>query len=156
MDWWAFCFAVALCLTMVVAEGALSAKDLPQWLASLKKPRFYAPMWVWIVVAMMTYAIQGIIAYRLVEPPINVASGIALAALISVMCANVAYNVVLARKRRPRLAYTGVLWFLPPLAVLQVALLVADPVSAALNVIYVAWVVGYDVPIMRALWKLNA
>ncbi len=156
MDWWALCFAVGLCLTAVVAEGALSAKDLPQWLASLKKPKFYAPMWVWIAAAIMTYAIQGIIAYRLIAHPVDVASVIALAALISVMCANVAYNVVLARKQMPRLAYTGVLWFLPPLAVLQLALLVADPISAALNLIYVAWVVGYDVPIMRALWKLNA
>ncbi len=156
MDRWALCFAITLCVTMAVAEGALSARDLPQWLASLKKPKLYAPMWVWIAAAIITYAIQGIIAYRLIAHSINVASVIALAAFISVMFANVAYNVILGRERMPRLAYTGVLWFLPPLVVLQLALLAADPISATLNLTYVAWVIGYDVPMMRALWKLNA
>ncbi len=45
---------------------------------------------------------------------------------------------------------------MPVLAALQVALYFADQTAAALNLIYVAWVVGYDIPIMRALWKLNA
>jgi len=45
---------------------------------------------------------------------------------------------------------------LPPLALLQVSLHFVDPISAWLNYCYVLWVVAYDLPIMRSLWKLNS
>jgi tryptophan-rich sensory protein len=156
MDWLALSVAVCLCLVMAGAEGLLTGNDLPQWLASLRHPRFYAPMWVWILAAIITYAMQGFIAYRLVARSTDLAGAVALVALVTVMAANVAYNVVLARTHSPRMAYTGVLWFLPPLAILQFLLVFIDATSAGLNAIYVAWVIGYDLPIMRALWKLNA
>jgi tryptophan-rich sensory protein len=156
MDWWALGLAIVLCTAMAAAEGLLTGGDLPKWLNSLKHPPLYAPMWVWALVALLTYAIQGFVAYRLIAAPIDVSSMVGVAALVAVMGANVIYNIVLARTRSPRAAYLGIIWFLPPLAVLQAALLVADPISAALHLIYVAWVIGYDLPIMRALSQLNA
>jgi hypothetical protein len=49
----------------------------------------------------------------------------AFGALVTVMAANVAYNIALSRRRNPRVAYTGIIYFLAPLAVLQVALIFA-------------------------------
>jgi tryptophan-rich sensory protein len=155
MDWLALSLAVGLCLSTAGAEGLLTGKELPEWLATLRHPRYYAPMWVWILAAIITYAIQGVIVYRLAAWPIGLAGAVALLALVAVMVANVAYNVVLAKTQNPLVAYTGVLWFLPPLALLQLSLIFSDATSAGLNAIYLAWVVGYDLPIMRALWKLN-
>jgi tryptophan-rich sensory protein len=65
MDWFALGIAVGLCMALAGTEGAMSGSDLPRWLASLNRPRFYAPLWVWVLAATMTYAIQGTIAYRL-------------------------------------------------------------------------------------------
>ena len=128
---------------------------MARWLASLRQPKLYPPLWVWIIVAVATYVIQGVIAYRLLQQPITPLKGAGLASLVALTTANVAYNVVLDRKRSPRFAFVGVLWFLPLLAALQNVLYFTDQVSAALNLIYVVWVVGYDMPIMRMLWKLN-
>jgi tryptophan-rich sensory protein len=147
--------ALGLCALMGLAEGILSGQDLQRWLADLKKPTLYAPMPLWIGVAIATYVIQGVIAYRLLSGSAGLADTMAFLALATVMGANVLYNVVLARRRDPRVAYIGIIYFLVPLAVLQVALFFADPLSAMLNLIYVAWVIGYDLPIMRSLWKLN-
>jgi hypothetical protein len=94
-------------------------------------------------------------SYRLLSGTIGFVDW-AFGALVTVMAANVAYNIVLARRRNPRVASTGIIYFLAPLAVLQVALIFADPLSAILNLIYAAWVMRYDVTIMRALWKLNS
>ena len=155
MDGWAIGLAIGLCLTMILAEATLGGKELARWLASLRQPKLYPPLWVWIIVAVVTYVIQGVIAYRLLQQPISPLEGAGLALLVALMTANVAYNVVLNRRRTPRFAYVGILWFLPLLAALQIVLYFTDQVSAALNAIYVAWVVGYDLPIMRMLWKLN-
>jgi tryptophan-rich sensory protein len=151
MDGW----AIGLCLAMILAEGILGGKELPRWLASLRLPKLYPPLWVWVSVAVATYVMQGVIAYRLLRLPSTPLQGAGLALLVVSMTANVAYNVVLDRTRSPRFAYLGILWFLPLLAALQIVLYFTDQVSAALNSIYVVWVVGYDLPIMRKLWKLN-
>jgi tryptophan-rich sensory protein len=155
MDWWALGLSTGLCIAMAVAEGLLSGNDLHRWLASLKQPELYAPLWIWIVVALLTYILQGAIAYRLISTGPSLAGAIAIAFLVATMAGNVAYNVALDRGRNPRIAFTGLLWFLPILALLQIALFFGDGVAAALNLFYVAWVLGYDLPIMRALWKLN-
>jgi hypothetical protein len=42
------------------------------------------------------------------------------------------------------------------LILLQLLLHLSDPGSAMLNLLYVIWVVGYDLPVMRAIWKLNS
>jgi len=155
MDWWALGLSAGLCLGMGAAEGALSGNDLQRWLTSLKLPRFYPPLWVWVIVAVLTYILQGIVAYRLLRTGPSPVGAIALALLVLLMMANIAYNVLLDRRRNPRFAYLGLVWFLPLLAALEIALFIGDPVAAALNLIYVAWVLGFDLPIMRALSKLN-
>ena len=155
MDGWAIGLAIGFCQAMILAEATLGGKELASWLASLRQPRLYPPLWVWIIVAVATYVIQGVIAYRLLRQPITPLEGAGLALLVALMTANVAYNAVLGRRRTPRFAYVGILWFLPLLAALQIVLYFTDQVSAALNAIYVVWVAGYDLPIMRMLWKLN-
>jgi len=156
IDWVALALAVGLCGVMAGAESMLSGRDLPAWLNSLERPRFFAPFSVWVLVAILTYALQGAIAYRLLQLPRSGLDIAALAALLAVMSANVAYNVVLDRTRDPLWAYRGLVLFLPVLAVLQVLLLLADPISGGLHLVYVAWVVGYDLPIMRAIARLNS
>jgi tryptophan-rich sensory protein len=156
MNWVAVVAAGALCAAMAMAEGLLTSRGFPAWLGSLKRPRFYAPLWVWVAVALLTYALHGVIAYQLIEHGEPTLGRLSLLVLAVVMGANVAYNVVLDRTRNPTWAWYGLLWFLPLLAVLQLLLLLAEPVSALLNLAYVAWVVFYDLPVMRALARLNS
>ena len=139
----------------MLAEIALGGKHLARWLTSLRQPKLYAPLWAWIIVAVATYLIQGVIAYRLLRLPVSPLSTLGLVLLVAVMTGNVAYNIILNRTRKPRFAYSGILLFLPLLGALQIVLYFTDQVSAALHLIYVVWVVGYDLPIMRRLWKLN-
>jgi len=42
--------------------------------------------------------------------------------------------------------FLGILAFLAPLTILQVALLLVDNVSAWLSLVYLVWVIGYDIP----------
>jgi tryptophan-rich sensory protein len=155
MDWIAAGAAFAICLAFAAAEGALSGKALPVWLAGLRKPRLYAPMGVWIAVAALTYALQGFIAYRLLAAPASALGVASLAALALVMAGNVAYNAILARRRQARLLFVGIVLFLPPLIALQILLFAADRAAAAANAIYALWVIVYDLPIMYAVWRLN-
>ncbi len=67
---------------------------------------------------------------------------ISLTALGIVMLYNELWNIVLFRWQNP-------------LLLLQVILLLVEPISGLLMLIYVLWVVLYDIPWSYALWKLN-
>lgn len=156
MDWWALGISIALCVGAGAAEAMIGGSDLPRWLTSLRRPRLFAPLWVWVTIAVATYILQGAIAFRLLAMGPTALGSISLILLISVMAANIAYNAALDRLRSPRFAYTGILLFLPPLVALQIVLAFTDSFAAGLNMIYLLWVAGYDLPIMRAVWKLNS
>jgi len=80
---------------------------------------------------------------------------ISLTALGIVMLYNELWNIVLFRWQNPFTGFLGVLAFLAPLLLLQVILLLVEPISGLLMLIYVLWVVLYDIPWSYALWKLN-
>jgi hypothetical protein len=62
---------------------------------------------------------------------------------------------VLFRWQNTFAGFLGVLAFLAPLLILQVTLWLVEPVSAVLILIYVVWVIAYDIPWSYSLWKLN-
>lgn len=80
---------------------------------------------------------------------------ISLTALGMVMLYNELWNIVLFRWQNPFAGFLGVLAFLAPLLLLQVILLLVELISGLLMLIYVLWVVLYDIPWSYALWKLN-
>ena len=49
----------------------------------------------------------------------------------------------------------GLIAFLGPLIVLQVALFAYDSLAAWVHLPYLIWVVAYDLPLFYALWRLN-
>ncbi len=67
-------------------------------------------------------------------------------ALGMVMLYHELWNIVLFRWQNPFAGFLGVLAFLAPLLLLQVILLLVEPISGLLMLIYVLWVVLYDIP----------
>ena len=65
------------------------------------------------------------------------------------------WNIVLFRWHNTFADFLGVLIFLIPLTILQVTLILVDHVSAWLVLVYLLWVIGYDIPWAFRLWRLN-
>ena len=152
----ALLFAVALSLGMAIIGGLLTGNQLTWWFATLHKPPFQLPLWGFVGVGLFGYIVDSVIAYRLltVGPEQN-ARTIALTALIVVMLYNELWNIVLFRWHNTLAGFLGVLAFLIPLTILQVALVFVDSVSAWLVLVYLVWVLGYDIPWAYRLWRLN-
>lgn len=152
----ALLFAVALSLGMAVVGGLLTGNQLTRWFATLRKPRFQLPLWGFVCVGLYGYLVDSVIAYRLLTVvPGQTARILALAALIVVMLYNELWNIVLFRWHNTFAGFLGVLVFLAPLTLLQVTLLLVDSVSAWLVLVYLVWVLGYDIPWAYRLWRLN-
>ena len=152
----ALLFAAALSLGMAIVGGLLTGNQLTQWFATLRKPRLQLPLWGFVCVGLYGYIVDSVITYRLLTVvPEQSARIIALTALIVVMLYNELWNIVLFRWHNTFAGLLGVLVFLIPLAFLQVTLVLVDTVSAWLVLVYLVWVIGYDIPWAYRLWRLN-
>jgi tryptophan-rich sensory protein len=152
----ALLFAVALSLGMAIVGGLLTGNQLTEWFATLRKPRLQLPLWGFVCVGLFGYIVDVIIVYRLLTVvPEQTARIIALTALIVVMLYNELWNIVLFRWHNTFAGFLGVLVFLIPLTILQVTLVLVEHVSAWLVLVYLLWVIGYDIPWAYRLWRLN-
>ena len=153
----ALLFAVALSLGMATVGGLLTGNQLTEWFATLRKPRFQLPLWGFICVGLFGYLVDSVIAYRLLITVSRQTDRIiALTALIVVMLYNELWNIVLFRWHNIFASFLGVVIFLIPLMILQVTLVLVEHVSAWLVLVYVVWVIGYDIPWAYRLWRLNS
>ncbi len=152
----ALLFSLAVTMVMAIMGGLLTGNQLTRWFPTLKKPRFQLPLWAFISVGIIVYIFDTVIAYRLLTLVVDQSDRlIALTALGIVMRYNELWNVVLFRWHNPFAGFLGVLAFLAPLLILQIILLLVEPISAFLMFIYVLWVILYDIPWSSTLWKLN-
>ena len=152
----ALVLAVVLPVGMAVLGTVLAGSGLKEWFVQLEGPRWQLPLWAFIGVGALGYVFDAVILYRLMTVVDDLGGRVvALTALVVVMLYNELWNYAFVGRRSTYAGWIGVLAFLAPLAILQVALAVYDRPSAILLLIYVVWVVAYDVPWSYALWRLN-
>lgn len=150
-------FAVVLCVCVAVVEGLLGTEGLRNWYAELAKPDWHLPIWGFVVVAIVVYVMFGFIAYRLFVVPLAMGSrAIGLTALAVVMLFNALWNYALFQSQDLLVGLLGLIAFVAPLTILQVALLVYDRRSARALGFYVGWVVFYDIPLYYSMWQLHS
>jgi translocator protein len=148
--------SLGLSLAMAILGGLLTGNQLTRWFPTLNQPRFQLPLWAFMSVGIIVYIFDTVITYRLLTLVADQTDRfIALTALGIVMLYNELWNVVLFRWHNPFAGFLGVLAFLAPLLILQMIVLLVEPISAFLMFTYVLWVILYDIPWSYTLWKLN-
>jgi tryptophan-rich sensory protein len=149
--------AAGICVGMAALGAAVTGTGVRTWYPTIRHPSFEPPLWGFVLIGMLVYLLEGIVLYRLLTN-VDDRGGrvVAVAALVIVMLYNELWNAALFRLRSPFAAFIGLLGFLAPLGILEVALFVYEPASGWLMLVYVAWVLVYDVQWSYRLWRLNA
>ena len=156
LDWLGLAVAVGLCVAVAALEGAITPDAVRTWYPTLNKPRWNLPFAAFVAVAIAVYVIDGFVAYRLWAcATLPGSRTIGLTALVVVMVFNALWNCALFATRSTLVGWLGLLAFLAPLVVLQVALFVYDALAAWVHLVYFGWVVGYDLPLFYRIWRLN-
>jgi tryptophan-rich sensory protein len=149
--------AAGICLGMAALGSATTGSGLRTWYPTIHHPRFEPPLWGFALIGIVVYILDGVVLYRLLTVVDDRANQVvAITTLVVVMLYNELWNAVLFRLRSPLAAFIGLLGFLAPLGILEVVLFAYEPTSGWLMMIYVAWVLAYDVPWSYRLWRLNA
>ena len=147
---------IIVCISFAAAGSMLGGDSLKNWYPTLKKPRFQIPIVWFALVGFVVYIIDAVIFYRLIaflqNPQGKVVS---ITALLMVMALNECWNIAFFRLQNTLVGFLGIIAFLAPLTMLQVALFQYDSFSAVLLLPYCLWVILYDLPWTHRLWKLN-
>jgi benzodiazapine receptor len=151
---------LAACILICQAAGALGSvftvKSLDVWYASLVKPSFNPPGWVFGPVWTALYILMGIAAWlvwrsgSLAEPPVRNA----LLLFLVQLSLNALWSFLFFGLRSPLLALADILALLAAILATIAAFRPISPMAARLMVPYLAWV-SFATVLNAAIWKLN-
>ena len=144
-------------IVMAILGTLLAGDAVRTWYPTLQKGRIEIPIALFAVIGLVVYVVEAVVAYRLIERlDATPTATLVLVALVVVMLYNELWNAALFRLRSPFAGLIALLGFLAPLAILLAGCVLVDGLSAVLIAVYVAWVIGFDLPWIYGLWRANA
>ncbi len=147
--------ALAVSLVLCFGAAALGSQSGPgAWYASLNKPSWNPPNWVFAPVWTALYTIMAVSAW-MVWKRVGLRGGLVpLAAFVIQLVLNAAWSWCFFGQHNPGLAFAEILVLWTAIAVTLFQFHRVSPVAAALLVPYLAWV-SFAAVLNLAIWRLN-
>jgi tryptophan-rich sensory protein len=147
--------AAGLSILASAAGGLVTRPQIPTWYATLEKPFFNPPNWVFgpvwtILFAMMAYAFWRILR----QPPGTPGRGAAIAAYLVQLALNVTWSVVFFGLNSPAGGFVVIGLFLVAIGVTIRLFAGLDRPAAWLLAPYLAWV-SFASVLNASIWWLN-
>lgn len=148
--------ALAVFLVLCIGGGAASGLATPpgEWYASIAKPSWTPPGWLFGPVWTALYAMMGVAAWLLWRRRADRTARRALACFAVQLALNFAWTPAFFGLRSPGLALAIIVALLGAIAATVVASWRASRAAAWLLVPYLAWV-GFATALNAAIWRLN-
>lgn len=154
MRWIALAVWLLLCFGVAAISGRWTAAEIPGWYATLTRPSFAPPNWVFGPVWTLLYALMAIAAWRVWLAPPSPIKTWALAIFLVQLALNFAWSLIFFRLHAIGAAFVEVvcMWS----AILATTLVFAriSPLAAWLMTPYLAWV-SFASLLNWAYWRLN-
>jgi tryptophan-rich sensory protein len=150
----ALIFWVGFCVAIGLISGLLTRTAIPSWYASLRKPSFNPPNWIFGPVWTMLYILMGMAAWMVWMQPASQLRTYALIWFLIQLALNFLWSMILFRWHAiaGALGEISILW----LAILATMTLFWEVYSPAgwLMVPYLAWV-SFATALNLAIFRLN-
>jgi len=145
---------VGLCLGVGGLGGAVTAESVTTWYATLNKPSFNPPNWIFGPVWTALYILMGVAAWRVWRAADRDTARGPLAVFALQLAVNLGWSVAFFGLRNPGLAVVVILAL--DLLVLATALMFRriDRLAAWLLVPYLAWI-SFATLLNVTIWRLN-
>lgn len=146
--------AAATVAAAALIGSAATTPNLAGWYASLAKPSFNPPNWIFAPVWTALYLMIALALFRILLLPPSLARRSALIAFFGQMALNALWSVVFFALRSPAAGFLVIvsLWTLILLTMLR--FLALDRAAGWLFAPYLAWV-SFAALLNAAIWRLN-
>lgn len=146
---------VVACVLLGAAGGLLTAPQIESWYATVEKPGFTPPNWVFGPVWTLLYALQGVAAWLLWRAGVDRReTRVALGLFVVQFLLNLAWSPVFFGLESPLLGLVVIVPLLGAVLATMAAARKVDPRATLLLVPYAAWV-AFATVLNYAIWSLN-
>jgi tryptophan-rich sensory protein len=154
MRWISLALWLGLCFAVAAVGGSFTAKEVPGWYKTLRRPSIAPPNWVFGPVWTLLYALMAIAAWQVSQAPPSPARTAGLILFIVQLALNFAWSWIFFRAHAigAALAEVVLLWA----AIGATTLLFAHtaPIAAWLMAPYWLWVTFASI-LNAGFWRLN-
>jgi tryptophan-rich sensory protein len=146
--------SISFCFVLGSSGGLITINEIPGWYATLQKPSFNPPNWLFGPVWTALYIMMGVAFYLVWRNPPSAARGKALSAFLVQFALNCAWTPVFFSLHQlgAALVVIVLMW----LAILRTIFLFApfSKTASWLMVPYISWV-SFATLLNAAIWWLN-
>ncbi|MGJ3252504.1 MAG: TspO/MBR family protein [Elainellaceae cyanobacterium] len=151
MEWRALSLAIAIPLLAAILGNAFISENALIWYERLNRPWFQLPLWGAAIVALLVYIGYGIIIFRAFVK--HLWAAVALSA--AVVMGNEVWNAFFFGTRNLMLTFWITVGFAGLVLVQAFSIRRGDRLSFGISLIYLAWVVLYDLTWLYQLATQN-
>jgi benzodiazapine receptor len=146
--------SIALPLMVGGIAGIFTAKAVPAWYATLSRPSFNPPNWLFGPVWTTLYIIMGISLYLVWSQPESKERNMALAVFAVQLALNFGWSFIFFYFRQLGFALIEIviLWF--GIAAMMILFYKLRPLAAYINIPYLLWV-SFATVLNAAYYRLN-
>jgi benzodiazapine receptor len=146
---------VIVCGAVLLAGGAITAPAIPVWYATLAKPAFNPPPWVFSVVWPVLFLAMAVAGWLVWRRAGHVGQARGPLALFAIQLAlNLLWSALFFGLEAPGAALIEIVFLWLAIAATLIAFWRIDRIAGLLFVPYLAWV-SFAVVLTAAIWRLN-
>ncbi len=151
--WFGLVVALVVCFVVAALGGWATSTSVGSWYATLNKPSFNPPNWIFSPVWTLLYAMMGVAAWRIWRQDGRLLS-LPLVVFAVQLLLNLAWSFLFFGRRDPQAALIDILLLVVAIAATLRLFLRRDRLAGWLMVPYLAWV-GFATILNLAIVRLN-
>lgn len=144
--------SIGLALALGGVGGVATAKSIPTWYGTIKKPSWNPPNWIFGPVWTLLYILMGTAAWLVWKKVGFETTWVAVYALQ--LALNTAWSFIFFSMQRPGLAFAEILAMWAAIVATTVIFWQINPIAGYLFLPYLAWVTFASV-LNGTIWRLN-
>ncbi len=133
-------FSIAVCLGAGVVGSFFTISAIPTWYATLHKPIFSPPNWVFGPVWTLLYILMGIALYKIVTSRKSQESSRAIRLFIIQLILNTLWSIIFFGLHNPVLAFVDIVALWITIVLTMQAFYKINKVAGNLLIPYILWV----------------
>ncbi|WP_132433758.1 TspO/MBR family protein [Natronoflexus pectinivorans] len=147
--------SIALPLSVGAIAGMFTAQAVPEWYASLNRPWFSPPNWIFGPVWTTIYILMGISFFMVWKQDATRERNLAILVFFIQLLLNLAWSFLFFYFKMPGLALIEIILLWLSIIVMFFAFYKVNPLAAYINIPYFLWV-SFAIPLNAGFYFLNS
>jgi translocator protein len=132
--------SIALPLLLGAIAGMFTAQSVPEWYASLNRPSFNPPNWIFGPVWTALYILMGISLFLIWKQEVSKERNFAILVFLFQLLLNFGWSFIFFYFNKIGLAFIEIILLLVNIVIMMLLFYKINPIASYLNIPYLLWV----------------